>query len=388
MKKTKKYYFTLKEVVIMVIVTSIIISFCTGVVINKRYESSYSKNITITDENINNFLDAYETLTDKYYEEVDKDALMNSVISSMFNYFQDPYTTYLDETETTALVDSLSGSYKGIGVGITKDDRGIVVITVLPNSSASDKGVEVGDVITKINGEDVTYKPVSSVIETITTSQNNKVTVTVLRSNRELTFNLTVGTVDIPSITYEIIADKIGYIDIETFSLTTSKQVRERMNSFNNLGIKSLIIDVRDNAGGYLSIAEDIAKIFLEKGQVIYSIENKEGTTVVKDDNRESSDIEVIILINENSASASEVLAAALIDSYGAKTVGATSYGKGKVQQAETLDNGTMFKYTIAKWLRPNGECIDEVGIIPDYEIENASEVDNQLLKAIELLEK
>jgi len=387
MKKHKKYYFSLKEVIILIVFTSIVMAFGTAVIVEKRYSNS-NKDIVVTDENVSNFLEAYQTLTENYYEKVDKAALMDSAISSMLNYLGDPYTTYLNEAETEALINSLKGEYEGIGVQITKADSTISVTEVLPDSPAAEKGIEVGDIIIKVNDEDITTEDIPTIVSKIVNSIDKKVKVTVLRDQKELDFNLTVEIVEIPSITSEIINDTIGYIYIDSFSQNTSKQVREVINSYKNTTVKSLIIDVRNDTGGYLNIAEDMAKVFLEKNDIIYSIQNKNGTTVVKDNTKGSTDYKIVVLINGESASASEVLAAALKDSYGATIVGETSYGKGKIQQTATFDNGSMLKYTTAKWLRPNGECVDGVGIVPDYEVQNTATDDNQLKKAIEIAKK
>lgn len=387
MKKHKKYYFSLKEVIILIVFTSIVIAFGTAVIVEKRYTNS-SKDVVVTDENVSNFLEAYQTLTENYYEDVDSKTLMDAAISSMLSYLKDPYTTYLTEEETLALINSLKGEYEGIGVQITKTDNEILVTEVLPNSPAFKKGIKVGDIITKVNDEDVTKELIPNIVNKITSSTDHKVKITVLRDEKSLDFNLTVETVEIPSITSEVIDKTIGYIYIDSFSQNTSKQVREVINSYENTAVKSLIIDVRNNTGGYLNIAEDMAKIFLEKNEVIYSIQNKKGTTVVKDNTKGGTDYKIVILINGESASASEVLAAALKDSYGATLVGETSYGKGKIQQTETFDNGSMLKYTTAKWLRPNGKCVDGVGITPDYEVENSGDEDLQLQKAIEIAKK
>lgn len=386
MSKKNKYYFRLKEVIILVLVTSFVIALSTGLIVSKRYDTNY-KDFVVTDENISKFLNAYQVLTENYYQDINKQELMDNTISSMFNYLKDPYTTYLNESETKALVDSLKGQYEGIGVEITNNEKGIEITTVLNGSPASESGIKVGDIITKVNEEDVTTKNIVDVANAIKMSPNNKVEITLLRELKEMVFNLNVREVDIPSITYRKINDSTYYIDVETFSLTTSKQVREQINNLDSK-IKSLIIDLRNNTGGYLSTAEDMAKIFIEKGKVIYSIEDKNGTKSYKDNNIEASSLKIVVLMNGNSASASEVLAGALKDSYGAILVGTKSYGKGKVQQAETLKDGSMLKYTVAKWLRPNGECVDGIGIIPDYEVLNTDGNDEQLLKAIELLNK
>ena len=183
----------------------------------------------------------------------------------------------------------------------------------------------------------------------------------------------------------------LGYIYISTFSDTIYDQFRDALNKLEGEGIDNLIIDVRNNTGGYLSETTNIASIFLEKGKVIYSLESKKSKDTYKDETDEKKNYKVVVIINEASASASEILTASLKDSYNATVVGKKSFGKGKVQQTAKLKGGTMYKYTSAKWLRPNGECIDGKGIVPDHEVdlevnEEGTVVDTQLSKALEIL--
>jgi carboxyl-terminal processing protease len=178
---------------------------------------------------------------------------------------------------------------------------------------------------------------------------------------------------------------------LSSFSSHSYNDLKKELEELENDNIDSLIIDLRDNTGGYLTAATDISNLFLEKGKVIYSLENKNKVKTYKDETKESRKYDIVVLINYNTASAAEILAAALKDSYGAVLVGKTSFGKGKVQTMKYYEE-TMIKYTSAKWLRPNGECIDEIGLIPDYEVDiqygNNIIYDLQLDKAIELLSK
>ena len=197
-----------------------------------------------------------------------------------------------------------------------------------------------------------------------------------------------------PALSYsveEFNNKKLGYIQIQTFSQTLAEQVKQTLNKIEKDNISGLIIDLRGNGGGYLNAATDTASLFLEKGKVIYSLENKNSLDTTKDETDEKRSYPIVVLVNEGTASASEILAGALKDSYGATIVGKKSYGKGKVQQVKNLKDGSTVKYTTARWLRPNGECVDGVGIIPDYEIEieivdETTVVDTQLKKAIEVL--
>ena len=189
----------------------------------------------------------------------------------------------------------------------------------------------------------------------------------------------------------------IGYLSLQTFSNTLATQVKDALNELEKSGMKSLIIDLRNNTGGYLTAATDVANMFLEKGKRIYGLNYQNNITNFNDETSEHKEYEIVVLINENTASASEILAAALKESYGATLVGETSFGKGKVQQTMKLDDGSMVKYTSAYWLTPNGTCIDGTGINPDYYIVNEEVTDEagnitipdaQLNKAIEVLQE
>ena len=391
--------FNLVSTIIIIIVTAVISGITTGVIMYNGYKQStgLSYSDITNDPALIEFLEVYSSLLDDYYVDIDKEAMLEEAISAMMNYLGDNYTTYLTEEETEALAEKLAGEYKGIGVSIQDN----VIINVTKNSPAEKAGLLVNDQIVKINNEDVTGNLASEIAGKIKNSKKEEITIVVIRNNEELEFKIKLSTLYIPAITSEIIEEnnkKIGYIYIGTFSNTLVNQVEDTLKIFDEAQISNLIIDVRDNSGGYLTAASDVASLFLKKGQKIYSLEDKSGSTDFLDETDDYKDYSTIVLINKNSASASEILAAALRDSYGAKLLGENSYGKGKVQQTLSLTDGSMVKYTSAKWFTPNGVCIDEIGLEPDIYIENeyvyADEqkevikdiIDKQLPKAIELL--
>jgi carboxyl-terminal processing protease len=391
----KEKGFTLLNVIIIILVTAVVSAVTTGVIVTNNYKSdngvSYSE--LLADDNLKEFLNVYSSIATNYYEDVDKKAMMDSAISSMLNYLGDNYTTYLNTNQSSNLSEKLDGSYKGIGVTIT--DRKIVSVT--KNSPAESAGLQVGDEFVSINGTDVSNSTSEQIASLIKDQNLDKVTIVVNRNGEQKTFEIPITSLYVPAVTSKMIDNSnIGYIYISVFSDTITDQVKDAMDDLKSQGMEKLIIDVRDDSGGYLAGAEGIASLFLEKGKIIYSLENKVGASVFKDKTDDKETMPIVILINKSSASASEILAAALIDSYGAKTVGETSYGKGKVQQTVTLSDGSMAKYTSARWLRPNGECIDGEGITPDYIValeetkdENGNVtnvVDTQLNKAIEVL--
>lgn len=390
-KRSKKIYgFKLIEVIVIVITTSILCTVATGMIFYKHYERTpiLSQNKS-NNEYINEFLDVYDSITKEYYEEVNQNELIDSAINGMFSYLGDDYSEHLSQKDTNDLLEKLAGEYQGIGVEIYQDK---IIYDVFENSPAEKAGIKKGDQVIKIDKEDLKVKDNEYVADKIKKSEG-KIDIVLLREGKEINVVVEKDKLYIPSVTDRIIESnnkKIGYMQISTFSNTTYKQFKSTLEKLEKENINSLIIDVRSNSGGYLVSAKDIASLFLEKGKVIYSLEEKGKTTKYKDKTKTKRSYDVAVLINEYSASASEILTAALKDSYNATLVGKKSYGKGKVQQTLDLDDGSMAKYTTAKWLTPKGTCIDKVGISPDYEVDleiNGEEiVDTQLNKAVEVL--
>ena len=391
-RMTKKNGFGLLATIIIIIVTAIVTSVATGLILYNGYKSKLG--ITYdrlsNDKDLREFLDVYSGITGNYYENVDKKAMLKKAIEAMTEYLGDKYTTYMTEGQTQMLDSQLNGKYKGIGVLIQEN----IIKQVFDDSPASKSGVKVGDKIIKVDGTDVTGKTASEIVNLIK-SNDKSAKITFLRDGTEIEKTIEFSSLDIPAVTYERYGD-IGYIYIGSFSAPLEKQVKSALANLEKENIKSLIIDLRDNAGGYLTSAGEVASIFLDKGKIIYSLTSKDGDATYKDQTFESKDYPIIVLINENTASAAEILAAALKESYGATLVGAKSYGKGKVQQTKPLEDGSMVKYTSAKWFTPSGVCVDEKGIEPDYDVkldivyDENNEIkkinDTQLEKAKQLL--
>lgn len=389
LKKTK---FELWEVMAITLFSSLVMSFCTGYLV---YKSSCSQISTGNgDDNLAELYKAYDEIKSNYYSTVDLGALVDAGIKGMFSYLGDPYTTYLDKDQTDNLNNSLSGSYQGIGVKISvnNEENKMIISEVYDNTPAKSAGLAIGDIIVKVNDNVVADMESSEVTKLIKSSDEVKLVVN--RDGNDLDFTLNTAKLNNPSVDDKIIdgdnGNKIGYLKISKFNETAYEQFYEKLNKIEVDGINSLIIDLRDNTGGYLSAATKISEMFLQKGKVIYSLNDQSSTKTTYDETDDERNYKVYILVNGNSASASEILAAALKDSYGAKLVGTTTYGKGKVQKTSKLSDGTMYKYTSAKWLTPNGECIDGVGLKPDIEISNVDELlkDLVLEKAIEEIQK
>ena len=384
-----KFNIDILDLLIIIVVTVIVSSVFTGMILNFQYRNNlaYLKNDKISSEYITEFIDIYTEVVDNFYEEVDQEGMINSAIDGMLGYLEDNYSIHLNKDETNQLSQTLDGKYKGIGILA----YGVTVIEVYKDSPAEKAGIKANDIILEINGNKLDNTNSDKITEYLKGDKEN--TVKVKRGKEELTFSVKMDDVYLTSTTHSIIENKnkrIGYIALSSFTANSAADFQESLIELEKeKKIDSLIIDLRSNTGGYLNSASNIANIFLEKGKVIYSLDNKDGKVTYKDETNQSMSIKVVVLVNQNSASASEVLAAALKDSYGATIVGMTTFGKGTVQT--TMKHGdTMIKYTSAKWLRPNGECVDGIGIKPDYEVEveikNNTIYDKQLDKAIELL--
>lgn len=389
---TKRFSFDIFDLLLIVVITAIIVACLgTGLLLNIQFRKNFSfiASDVMNNEKIQLFLKTYEEVVDNFYEEVDEDAMMEAALDGMLNFLEDKYSIFLDSDETEDLSEMLDGAYEGIGIVAVSN----IVYSVYEGSPADIAGIQPNDEIVEINGTSINSENYSLISELIEKESANSVIVS--RNGKRISFNVEVSTVSVPTVSSNVIVSKdktkkIGYISISNFSSHTFEEFQdELLNLENDDKISSLIIDLRNNGGGYLNSATNISSLFLNKGDIIYSLNNKEGITEYKDETSENREYDIVVLVNGNTASASEILAAALHDSYGAVVVGNVTYGKGKVQTLKYYGDA-MIKYTSAEWLRPNGDCVEQKGIEPDYDVELKYEknviYDLQLDKAIELL--
>lgn len=401
----KKSGFNYAEVIVIMVITlilgGIIGSFLTYIAKGKN--TTVIKNVikkSEIPEEMNEFLNTYNNIINDYYQDVDSKQLLEAGINGMLNYLGDDYSVYMDQQSTKSFNEQVEGKYTGIGVEIVlKENVGVVINRVFENSPAAKSGLKPGDLFVKVEGEDVLTKSPSEVSAMIKDSNKTSVEVTVKRDNEEKSFKLTLKEVEIDSVTTKIFEKnnkKIGYIDVSIFASNTNIQFEKALNKLEKENIDSLIIDVRNNSGGYLSTVTDMASLFLNKSKIIYQLDTKGVVEQVYSNSSANRNYDIVVLVNKNSASASEILAAALQESYGAKVVGTNSFGKGTVQKAYQLSSGATVKYTIQKWLTPKGNWINEKGVTPDVMVElddayyndPSDDADNQLQKALEELSK
>lgn len=362
--------FNFSEVIIIMII-AIMFGFLLGNIVNFVVFSDSSSSSNELDE----LVTTYNNIIDNYYEDVDKEELIDAGIQGMINYLDDPYATYFSGEASDDFNEELAGNYEGIGVEVMLKDGIVTVSSVFNNSPAYKAGVKVGDVVIKVNDTDITGKTLTEVVSMISgEDSSSKSKLTVTRDGQELSFELSKDTIETPVVDSEIYDGnnkKIGYIKIEIFNSNSYKQFNKTLKKLEKNNIEGLVIDVRDNPGGYLSEVKNILSLFLNKKQVLYQLQTKNKTEKVYGTKKSvDRDYPVSVIINDESASASEILASAFKESYGSHVVGINSYGKGTVQSASDLNSGDTIKYTVQKWLTPDGNWVNDKGVVPTDRVE------------------
>ncbi len=344
--------------------------------------------------------DVYNDILSKYYKDIKKEDLIKGAIDGMMSVLGDPNSSYFDDQEASSFNDRLNGKYEGVGLEILADgEGGILVVGIFEGSPASKSSIKAGDFILKVDGESVIGKLAEDVAAMIKKSSKDKVTITLDRNGKEYTETLSSGLITIKSVEQNIFQknkDKIGYIKITMFAANTLSQFEQALKNLEKQKITSLIIDVRNNSGGYLTSVTEMLEMFMPKNTVLYKTDDANGTIDRLDTTEEKRDYKIVLLTNGISASASEILAVSLKEKYGAELVGNKTYGKGTVQQVLNTSSGGFAKITTQEWLSPNGNHIDKIGVTPNYEVDlnyetydsSKPETDNQLQKAIEVIVK
>ena len=314
-----------------------------------------------------------------------EDDIYEGSLKGMFANLGDPYTAYYTKDEYKKLMETLDGRYQGIGVSVQASKEGYIkAISVFDNSPAKKAGIEPGDYIVKVDGESFGADQLEQAVAAIKGEPGSTVTITILRTEEDSEdskefdvevqrADVTVDTIDDDII--DIKGKKIGYIHIKAFDDVTWNDFSESYNKLRANGIEGLVLDVRNNPGGALDVVINIADNFLDEG-VIVTTKDKNGKEIVETSDSDFDDIPLVVIQNENSASASEILAGALKDRGRAKVVGTQSFGKGVVQKIFTLDNGAGAKITISEYFTPNGTEINKVGVTPDIKVEANEDLD------------
>jgi carboxyl-terminal processing protease len=315
---------------------------------------------------------AYDTLKENYYKELDEDALVNGAINGMLEALDDPYSDYMNVEEATGFHNSISSSFEGIGAEIQEKDGHIAIVSPIKGSPAEKAGLKPNDVILTVDNKSLQGMSTTEAVLLIRGKKGTKVELTIQRPgvDEPITVPITRDTIPLQTVYGELLEDGIAKVSITSFSENTSKELVESLNSLKNEGMKGLILDLRQNPGGLLDEAVRISSLFVPEGKILFKVEDRNGSVKeYKSNNSNNSDLPLVVIIDKGSASASEILAAAVKESAQVPLVGEKSFGKGTVQTAQDLQDGSNMKYTTAKWLTPNGNWIHQKGIEPDFKV-------------------
>ena len=398
-------YMTRVKVIIAVMIT-FVITFCGTIFLYGKYLSnkglminSYKSSDSIVDQ-----INALRTvIEEKYKGEIDDDKLTQAALKGYVEGLGDEYTEFLTSDEWEDLDSSLS-EFVGIGVYMSQlksTNETIIIGTIDDDTPAAKAGIKAGDIIKEINLEDVSTKGSEYISSKIKGTAGSTVKIKVLRGEEELTFDVERAEIKVYKIKHEMLQNNIGYIDFDSFTDTSYNEFKAAYEDLKNNGATSLIVDLRNNTGGYVDSALNIADMFVDSGKALLITEDKNGNRYTQSSkNSKEIDMPVVVLVNEYTASASEILTGILKDYKLATIVGTTTYGKGVIQEVypDVLgkDIGGALKVTISEYFTPNGNKINKVGIEPDEKVELddsestdiTKDTDTQLQKAIEILKK
>lgn len=393
--KANKVY----KVVMLILITAIVTFMITSIGMYNYFMKTNQGRIAVV-ESIEKNGDDYsmlnaklqivkDYLNDNYIGELNLDQMIEGAIKGYVEGVGDDYTEYLSKDEYEELIVNVTGDFVGIGVYIYKDQDGnLIVLAPMENSPSEEAGIEAGDRILAIDGENCNEMDINVASSKIKGEAGSTVELEIQRGTETLKKTVTRRTVEISDSASKILDGNIGYIVLSTFDTDCSKKIEKYMEEFQSKGINSVILDLRNNTGGVVEEAVKISELFIDKGNTVLRSYNKtEKETIIKSSSGKYKDINLVVLVNGYSASASEIVTAALKDNKAATIVGTRTYGKGVMQEIQPLFDGAI-KITIEEFKTPNGDKINKVGIKPDVEIEidKDSNEDLQLQKAIEIL--
>lgn len=352
---------------------------------------------SISEEDVEDKLDQINGLIENYYlyeDEIDEDALIDGIYSGYASALGDPYTEYYDKEETQALLETTSGEFSGIGATMSMgvDSGEITIVNVYKDSPADKAGLQEGDILYQVDDKETAGEDLDTVVSWIKGEQGTDVTLHVLRNGEEIEATATRDIIEIQTVDYEMKDGQIGYIAVSEFDDVTYEQFKTALDDLEAQGMQGLVIDLRGNPGGNLSTVTDMLKLLLPEGTIVSTKDKYGNTEEITYDGSNEFTKPLAVLVNQYSASASEIFSGAIQDYGIGQIVGMTTYGKGVVQQLMDLGDGTYLKITIAEYYTPSGRSINGVGVEPDveeeyeYDSENP-EADNQLDRALEVVQ-
>ena len=364
------------------------------VVYHATSDSNDSKAVTVSDIDLNAVVSKIRSLNkiieDTYLFDYDTTELVEDLYKGYITGLDDKYSSYYTKEEYDELMSDSSGTYKGVGVSISKEDDKILIKEVFSDSPAKKAGIKVGDELKEVNGKDISkFETTSDIVKEIKNGDSAKLKIYRSSTDKTLEVEVELAEVDQNTVKYKMLDENIGYLQITKFEEVTTKQFENAMKALEKKGMTSLVLDLRNNPGGTLASVVNVADYLLPKGKIL-SIEDKNGKSRTYKSDASAFGKPMAVLINKNSASASEVLAGAIKDYKAGTLIGTTSFGKGIVQNIYSLSDGSGIKLTTAKYYTPAGNYIHGKGIEPDIKIEQSKDEknDNVLKKAIETLKE
>lgn len=404
---------TIYKTIMLVLLTAFITFMITALSMHKHMtnntiygllKSNPSATTTSSIGEIDSYLKKIKSAMENYYlwkDKIDEKTLKDGAVEGYVAALGDEYTEYIPSSEMESYTETITGSFYGIGIYMVADEKSgrVVVYYPIPETPAEKAGIKPGDKIIKVDGVEYTDKDLSNISKYIKGEAGTKVNLTIERDEKELSFDIERAKINTNPITTEILDENIGYIKLPSFDTDAAKKFKEKYEELEKEKVKSVIIDLRNNGGGIVDEATKIADYILDKGNTIIStVDNKQNKKITKSENEPIINKKIVVLVNEHTASASEILACSLKDNNKATIIGSKTYGKGIIQTVFSLSDGSGLKITTAEYYTPNGETIHKVGITPNIEVqlpENLKnkysptrEEDTQLKKAIEQLTK
>ena len=396
--------FKVYKIIMLVVLVAFITFLCTSIGMYQYFTNNklvnYSVFTTSSSSDIEDTLNKYKKIIDKYYlGEVDEEKLKEGAIKGYIEGLDDPYTEYISKEDMQDYLEETMGNFVGIGIYMVKNTEvnKIQVLAPIKNSPAEKAGILPGDYIISVDGVEYSGEEMSVASNKIKGEEGTTVKLEILRGTETKTFEIKRENIKVNPVESKVLSDNIGYIEFSSFDEETAEDFKAEYEKLEKQGIKSLIIDLRNNGGGIVSEALEIADYIADKGSVLlYEVDKNNNEQIKKSESDPIINMPIVILTNENTASSSEILAGALKDLGKATIVGTTTYGKGVIQQILTLPDGSGIKITSEKYLTPNKTEINKIGIEPDEKVELPETVENillvdekddtQLQKAIEIL--
>ena len=372
--------------------------------IKKKINEFLNNKNEIDSSDLDNEIKSIKKTIDEYFlwnDKIDENKLKTSALKGYVAGLEDEYTEYIPKDEMEEYKENLSGNFTGIGIYMNADEHTgrVVVYYPIEGSPAERAGIKAGDLIISVDGIEYTAEDFKNIAKFIKGKQGTNVNLVVERNGDRLSFDITREKINLNPISTRVIDEKIGYLKLPSFDEETAKGFEEKVKELESSGAKSLIIDLRNNGGGIVEEATDIADMFLDKGKTIISTTDNKGNKKVTNSTKDPIfNLPVVVLVNENSASASEILVCSLKENNRAKIIGKKTFGKGIIQTVLNLSDGSGLKITTNEYYTPNGANIHKIGITPDEEVllpelnENIYNVeendDTQLKRAIEILKE